>query len=79
MSVKSFQLYLILCDPMDSPPGSSVYGILQARITEWVAVLSSRGSSWAEPVSRMFPALASGFFATSATWEAPKITLLGYN
>ena len=36
-----------LCDPMDySPPGSSVYGILQARILEWVATLSSRGSSW---------------------------------
>ena len=35
-----------LCDPMDcSPPGSSVYGILQARILEWVAVPSSRGSS----------------------------------
>ena len=33
-----------LCDPMD-PPGSSVHGILQARILEWVAVPSSRGSS----------------------------------
>ena len=33
-------------DPMDcSPPGSSVHGILQARILEWVAMLSSRGSS----------------------------------
>ena len=36
-----------LCDPMDcSPPGSSVHGILQARILEWVAMPSSRGSSW---------------------------------
>ena len=35
-----------LCDPMDcSLPGSSVRGILQARILEWVAVPSSRGSS----------------------------------
>ena len=35
-----------LCNPMDcSPPGSSVYGILQARILEWVAMHSSRGSS----------------------------------
>ena len=34
------------CDPMDySPPGSSVYEILQARILEWVAILSCRGSS----------------------------------
>ena len=36
-----------LCDPMDwSPPGSSVQGLLQARILEWVAIPFSRGSSW---------------------------------
>ena len=35
-----------LCNLMDcSPPGSSVHGILQARILEWVAIPSSRGSS----------------------------------
>ena len=35
-----------LCDPMDcSPPGSSVHGIFQARILEWGAISSSRGSS----------------------------------
>ena len=35
-----------LCDPMDcSPPGSTVHGILQARILEWVAISFSRGSS----------------------------------
>ena len=35
-----------LCDPVDgSPPGSSVHGILQARILEWVAISFSRGSS----------------------------------
>ena len=35
-----------LWDPMDcSPPGSSVHGILQARILEWVAIPFSRGSS----------------------------------
>ena len=34
-----------LCDPMHySPPGSSVHGILQARILEWVAISYSRGS-----------------------------------
>ena len=33
------------CNPMDgSPPGSSVHGILQARILEWVAMPSSSGS-----------------------------------
>ena len=36
-----------LCDLMDcSLPGSSVHGILQARVLEWVAVPFSRGSSW---------------------------------
>ena len=35
-----------LCDPVDcSPPVSSVHGILQARILEWVAISFSRGSS----------------------------------
>ena len=34
-----------LCDPTDSPPGSSVHGILQARTLECVALLFSRGSS----------------------------------
>ena len=35
-----------LCDPVDcSLPGSSVHGILQARILEWVAITFSRGSS----------------------------------
>ena len=43
---KVLQLYLTLCDPMDhSPPGSSVHGILQAKILEWVAMPSSKGSS----------------------------------
>ena len=47
MRVKSLQSCLTLCDPMDcSSPGSSVYGILQARILEWVAMPSSRASSW---------------------------------
>ena len=40
------QSCLTLCDPMDcSPPGSSVYGIPQARILEWVAISFSRGFS----------------------------------
>ena len=35
-----------LCDPVDcSPPGSSVHGIPQARVLEWVAISFSRGSS----------------------------------
>ena len=40
------QLCPTLCDPMDgSPPGSSLHGISQARILEWVAISYSRGSS----------------------------------
>ena len=40
------QSCLTLCDPVDcSPPGSSVHGILQARILEWGAISFSRGSS----------------------------------
>ena len=43
---KSLQSCPALCDPMDcSPPGSSVHGVLQARILEWVVMPSSRGSS----------------------------------
>ena len=60
-------LCLTLCDPMDySPPGSSVHGISQARILEWVAMPSSRESSWPvmEPKSLAAPALTCGFFTT---------------
>ena len=41
-AAKSLQLYPTLCNPIDdSPPGSPVPGILQARILEWVAISSS--------------------------------------
>ena len=40
------QLCPTLCDPMDcNLPGSSVHGIFQARVLEWVAISFSRGSS----------------------------------
>ena len=39
------QSCLTLCDPVDcSPPGSSVHGIFQARVLEWIAISFSRGS-----------------------------------
>ena len=45
MHAKSLQSCATLCSPMDcSPPDSSVHGTLQARILDWVAVLSSRDS-----------------------------------
>ena len=43
---KSLQSCPTLCNPMDhSPPGSSVHGVIQARILEWAAVPFSKGSS----------------------------------
>ena len=46
VSAKSLQSCQTLCDPMDcSSPGSSVHGIFQARILEWIAMSFSRGSS----------------------------------
>ena len=52
--------------------GSSVHGISQARVLEWVAMPSSRASPHPgiKPRSLMSPALADGFFNTSATWDA---------
>ena len=60
MCVQLLQSCPTLCDPKDcSLPGSSVYGIFQARLLEWVAMLSSRGSSrpGIEPASPVLPAL----------------------
>ena len=57
------QLCPTLCDRMDcSPPGSSVHGILQARILEWVAISFSRGSSW--PGDRTWVSCIAGRFFT---------------
>ena len=56
-----------LCNPIDcSPPGSSVYGIFQARILEWVAISYSRGllNPRIETQSLGSPALAGRFFTT---------------
>ena len=59
------------CDPC-SPPGSSVHGVSQARMLQWVAVLFSRGSSWPRDwtwVSR----ITGRFFTIWATliWPHP--------
>ena len=64
---QKLQLCLAIWDPMDySPPGSSVHGILQARILEWVAIstlwdLLNTGITLRFPES---PALAGRFFNT---------------
>ena len=49
-----------------SPPGSSVHGISQARILEWVAISFSRGSSWPRDQTHVF-CIAGGFFTIWAT------------
>ena len=59
-----------LWDPMDcSLPGSSVHGIFQARILEWVAISSSRGSSWPRDRTQVSH-FAGRFFTAWATREA---------
>ena len=76
---QSLQPRPTLCDPTDcSPPSSSIHGILQARILEWVAMPSSRGSS---PPRNQTPVscascIAGRFFTHRATWEAHSIVRL---
>ena len=63
------QSCLTLCSPVDcSPPGFSVHGILQARILEWFAMPSSRGSS--QPRDQTWVShIAGGFFTI---WDTVK-------
>ena len=64
------QSCLTLCDPMGcSLPNSSVHGILQARILEWIAISSSRGSSRPRDQSWVYH-IAGRFFIVWATREA---------
>ena len=67
------QLCPTLCDPTDcSPPGSSLLGILQARILEWVAIPFSRVSSWHR--ERIWVSCIAGrFFTIWATREVLEI------
>ena len=61
------QSCLILCDPLDySSPGSSVHGILQERILEWVAIPFSRGSTQLRDKIQV-TCSAGRFFTISAT------------
>ena len=71
------KLCLTHWSPMDySLPGSSVHGILQGLILEWVTMSSSKGSPQLrdQAVFLMTPALVGWFFTTSTTWKAPFIT-----
>ena len=60
-----------LCDPMDcSLPGSSVHGIFQAIVLEWVAISFSRGSSWPRDRTRV-SCIVDRRFTVWATGEVP--------
>ena len=64
MRASLLQSSLTLWDPMDcDPPGSSVHGILQARILEWVAIPFFRGSSHPRDRAQV-SCTAGGFFTT---------------
>ena len=70
------QSCLTIHDPIDcSLPGSSVHGIFQIRILEWVAISPSRGSSWPRDGTHIsyVLALAGRFFIYWATQEAKTI------
>ena len=72
-------LCLTLCDPTDcSPPGFSIHGIFLARILEWVAISSCRGSSWPRDWTHieLTSALASRFFTTESSGNPSSKTLL---
>ena len=70
MHARSLQLCLTLCHSMDRiPPGSSVHGILQARILERVAMPSSKESS--QPRNRTYISCIAGGFFTADPWGKP--------
>ena len=72
VKVLAAQLCPILCEFMDcTPPGFSVYGILQARILEWVAISSSRGSSQCRNWTQV-SWIADRFFTIWSAREASK-------
>ena len=57
-----------LCDPVDySPPGSSVHGVSQARILEWVAISSSKGSNQPKDQTPVSAALLADSLRYSAS------------
>ena len=70
MQVEWSRLVVTLCDPMDCRlPGSSIHGILQARVLEWVAISFSRDSSRPRDQTRV-SRIAGRRFTIWATREA---------
>ena len=65
MHAKSLHSCLILCNPMDcSPPGSSVHGILKARILEWISYRDLPN-----------PGIKPGFLMSLLHWQADSLPL----
>ena len=91
-AVKSLQLCLTLCDPIDgSPPGSTVPGILQARTLEWVAISFSNAWKWkvkvkllsrvqlfATPWTAAYQAPPSMGFSRQEYWSGVPLPSLAY-
>ena len=80
MHTKSLHLCLTLCDTLGcSLPGSSVHGIPQARILEWVAVPFLQDifpTQQSNQCLLRLPLLADVFFSMSAIWEVPLNTYI---
>ena len=72
--LKVTQSCLTLCNPIDS----TVHGILQARILEWVAIPRYKGSSQPRDGSQL-SRIAGGFFTSGTTREAHLATILKYS
>ena len=71
-TAKSLQLYPTLSDPMDcSPPGSSVHGILQARVLEWGAIVFSEMTA-----AGMLKTLQGLCACRSPRWEGGELSLI---
>ena len=81
MRAKSLQLYLTLGDPVDCIARQALLFMGFSRQEHWsglpFSLLGDLPYPGIKPMSLISPALEGGFFATSATWEAPT-TLRGY-
>ena len=74
------QSWPTLCNTMDwNPQGSSVHGILQAKILKWVAISSSKGFSWPRDQTHISCVSCPGRWILYqwATWEAPSQVVCG--
>jgi len=78
MKVIIAQSCLTLCNPWTTLPVSSVHGILQARILEWVAISFSRGTSWPRDQTQVC-CIAGTSFTISVTKKAPIYSIVSLN